>query len=63
MIERPKSLHVQATTWSDYKRHNTVKYVIGISPSGYIMFISDGYGGRASDQHICQDSSFYEKLK
>ncbi len=63
MIERPKSLHVQATTWSDYKRHNTLKYVIGISPSGYIMFISDGYGGRASDQHICQDSSFYEKLK
>ena len=27
------------------------------------MFISDCYGGRASDQFICQDSSFYKHLK
>ena len=62
-IERPKSLFVQATTWSDYKKHNTVKYLVAISPSGYIMFLSDGYGGRTTDQHICQDSPFYRKLE
>ncbi len=62
-IERPKSLHVQATTWSDYKKHNTAKYLIAISPTGYIIFLSDGYGGRTSDVFICQDSSFYRKLE
>ena len=26
-IERPKSLINQASTWSDYKHHNTVKFL------------------------------------
>ena len=61
-IERPKSLESQAQTWSDYKSHNTLKFLIGISPTGYITFLSDCYGGRASDKFICQDSAFYEHL-
>ena len=35
-IERPKSLLNQASTWSDYKHHNTIKFLVGITPSGYI---------------------------
>ena len=62
-IERPKPLFVQATTWSDYQKHNTVKYLVAISPSGYIIFLCDGYGGRTTDQHIFQDSPFYRKLE
>ena len=62
-IERPKSLDAQATTWSNYKKHNTFKFLIGISPTGYIMFVSDCYGGRATDQFICQDSGFYNNLE
>ena len=61
-IKRPKSLDVQAATWSDYKKHNTVKFLIAISPTGYIMFLSDCYGGRTSDRYICQNSTFYNKL-
>ena len=56
-------MFAQAVTWSDYKKHNTVKYLIVIYPTGYIMFVSDGYGGRAGDAYICQDSSFYKKLE
>ena len=62
-IERPKSLDLQAQTWSDYKSHNTVKFLIGVSPNGYITFISDCYGGRASDKFICNDSGFYDLLE
>lgn len=62
-IERPKSLDVQAVTWSDYKKHNTFKFLIGISPTGYIMFLSDCYGGRSTDQFICRDSGFYDNLE
>ena len=61
-IERPKAVDIQAATWSDYKKHNTVKFLIGISPTGFITFLLDCYGGRASDQFICKDSGFYELL-
>ena len=61
-IERPKALDSQAATWSDYKSHNTIKFLIGISPTGFISFLSDCYGGRASDKFICSDSGFYDCL-
>ena len=31
-MERPKSVNFQVATWSDYKSHNPVKLLIGISP-------------------------------
>ena len=62
-IERPKSPDTQAATWSDYKKHNTMKFLIGIAPSGFITFISDCYGGRTTDRFICNDSNFYNLLE
>ena len=62
-MDRPKSLVNQACTWSDYKHHNTLKFLVGISPSGYISFLSDCYGGRASDKFITKDSGFYDLLE
>ncbi|XP_057292614.1 uncharacterized protein LOC130621336 [Hydractinia symbiolongicarpus] len=62
-IERPKSLELQAQTWSDYKSHNTIKFLIGISPAGFITFLSDCYGGRTSDKCICEDSGFFDALE
>jgi len=62
-IERAKALDTQAATWSDYKSHNTFKFLIGISPTGFITFLSDCYGGRASDKFICADSEFYDCLE
>lgn len=62
-IERPKSLNAQAVTWSDYKHHNTLKFLVGIAPTGYITFLSNTYGGRASDRHIVLDSNFLDILE
>ncbi|XP_057316771.1 uncharacterized protein LOC130657789 [Hydractinia symbiolongicarpus] len=61
-IERPKSLELQAQTWSDYKSHNTIKFLIGISPTGFITFLSDCYGGRTNER-ICEDSGFFDALE
>ena len=61
-MERSKSLHVQASTWSDYKKHNTLKVLVAISPHGYIMFLSSCYGGRTSDQFICSNSGLFHLL-
>ena len=46
-IETPSSLEFQATCWSDYKHHCTLKFLIAITPNGLISFVSDCYGGRA----------------
>ena len=40
--ERPKPLKARAQT--NYKHHNTVKYIIAIAPQGVITFISKGWG-------------------
>ena len=62
-IERPSNLMARAQTWSSYKHHNTVKYLIGIAPQGAITFISNGYGGRASDKFITNDCGLLDRIK
>ena len=38
-IERPSSPLASALPWSNYKHSNTVKYLISITPHGFISFI------------------------
>ncbi|XP_057294552.1 uncharacterized protein LOC130623066 [Hydractinia symbiolongicarpus] len=57
-IERSKSLEAQALAWSDYKHHNTIKFFVGISPTGYITYLFSCYGGRTSEKFIYNDSGF-----
>ena len=55
-IETPSSLAAQSITWSSYKHHNTVKYLICIRNDGGVCLISRGFGGRSSDQLIFKKS-------
>ena len=46
-IERPSSLIARAMTWSNYKHHNTVKFLIGITPQGVIsLYLRHGGKGK-----------------
>ena len=58
VIDRPTNLTVRSLIWSNYESRNTGKYLIGITPQETICFISKGWGGRASDQHITENSRF-----
>ena len=43
--------------------HNTIKFLVGITPNGHISFLSDTWGGRASDQHIVRQPGFLELVE
>lgn len=62
IMQKAQNLDSRGETYSTYKSHNTAKYLVGIAPSGLIMFISRAYGGRASDKFIVQDSGFLDYL-
>lgn len=61
-IERPSSYLPRSETWSQYKGSNTAKYLIGIAPQGIVNFISEGWGGRASDRHIKEHRGLLDNL-
>lgn len=61
-IERPRNLLNQAATWSDYKHHNTAKFLVAIAPNGSISFLSKAWGGRATDVHITRESGFLKLI-
>ena len=61
--ELPISLAARAKLWSNYKSHSTVKFLIGISPAGAVTFISQAWGGRATDKAITLESELMDLLE
>ena len=51
-VEQPHLTELQQLTFSNYKNHNTYKGLVGISPSGSVIFISDLFPGSISDKEL-----------
>lgn len=60
-IERPNNLKGRAQVYSNYKKHPTVKVLIGCSPLGSITFLSKAWGGRVTDNEIVRKSGFIDR--
>ena len=61
-IEKPSDLHMQSSTWSDYKSHNTAKVLLGCTPNGAVMYISPLYVDSISDVQLTRVSGFVDAL-
>ncbi|XP_069105886.1 uncharacterized protein, partial [Argopecten irradians] len=55
-IHKPRNVNAQSATFSSYKNKNTLKTMVGCTPKGAVSYISDAYGGSASDRQIIERS-------
>ena len=62
-LETPTDLHMQSSTWSNYKHHNTAKFLIARTPNGCICFMSQLYVGSISDVELTRISGFLTCLE
>lgn len=60
-IQKSKCLSCRIKTYSFYKGKHTIKYLIGVAPSGLITVVSKGYGGRVSDKAIFNAEQIIKK--
>ena len=63
VIQCPTSLTHQSATFSNYKNRNTVKVLIGITPSGVISFVSQTYEGSISDRKLVEQTGLLKMLE
>ncbi|KAL5464162.1 hypothetical protein EMCRGX_G033131 [Ephydatia muelleri] len=62
-IETPTDLQMQSSTWSQYKYHNTAKFLIACTPNGAVSYVSPLYVGSISDVELTPISGFLTKLE
>ena len=63
-IQRPSNLTSQKSSYSDYKSHTTVKYLVAIDTfTGVFVFVSAGFSGNASDRFTIEHSGILNVLK
>ncbi|KAL5008430.1 hypothetical protein ScPMuIL_014011 [Solemya velum] len=61
-IETPKDLYLQSATWSDYKHHNTLKFLVCVAPNSSIIFVYKANMGRISDKALTMDCGYLDKV-
>ena len=67
-IEHPYSYRARAQTYSKYKKHNTVKFLIAITPNSTVLVVKHSYQCIYHDTCLCQraanlSSSYLKKWR
>lgn len=62
-VETPTSLSLQSKLYSSYKKHCTVKGLVGITPNGMFSFISQLYTGSIGDKELTKDCGILPLLE
>jgi len=62
-IQKPKCLKYRIKFYSHYKGDLTVKFMTEVTPAGIIVYVSEAFGGRASDKTIFNHSEILKNLE
>lgn len=62
-VEKPENANAQSMTFSTYKNRNTLKTMVGCTPRGAVVYVSDTYGGSTSDRQIMERSELLTNLE
>lgn len=62
-VEQPNTVEQRVYLYSRYKSCFTIKVLVAVTPNGMVSFLSQSYGGRASDSYITNDSGFLNLLE
>ena len=62
-IQKPGDTKAQSTTYSSYESHNTAKVLVAISLSWTFTFVSDPWGGNASDICLTEHSGILDLIE
>lgn len=62
-IKKPAVPLGQQVTFSTYKNRNTAKVLVGVTPGGLVSFVSDAFGGAASDRQIVERSTLLNSVE
>ena len=61
-IEKSSDQEARTQTYSSYKSHDTIKFLIGRAPQGVIILISKGWGGKNGEKHITENAGFLKHI-
>ena len=61
-IETPLDLNLQLSTWSQYKHHNTSKFLVAYTPNGAISYLSSVFVDSISDVELTRESGFLKTI-
>lgn len=62
-IPQLKCLKCRIVCYSHYKGRQTIKYLIGITPGGFISYLSPAYCGKASDKFIFNNENVINRFE
>ncbi|XP_047034147.1 uncharacterized protein LOC124640422 [Helicoverpa zea] len=62
-VQKPSKALNQSLSWSEYKKANTIKYLVSCTPNGLVNYISPGYGGRITDTCLVESCDFIKCLQ
>lgn len=62
-MQAPKCLACRLKVYSQYKSSFTVKYMTAVSPGGLLSYVSEGFGGRSTDNAIFEHSNIIHRLQ
>uniref|UniRef100_A0A1X7VVM3 DDE Tnp4 domain-containing protein n=1 Tax=Amphimedon queenslandica TaxID=400682 RepID=A0A1X7VVM3_AMPQE len=62
-LETPSDLAMQSSTWSQYKHHSTVKFLVACTPNRAICFVSPAYVGSISDVELTRINGLFDALR